>query len=128
PSDVEKRRGPNVRTPSGLGNCANTKTLMRWNARNVGKERSRARPGDLLFYKQLDQPDNWHVMIFLGPSQLEGGAGPWVLYHTGPVGKSTGEMRKLTLRDLLQHPQPRWRPVAGNGAFQGVYRWKILED
>ncbi len=122
------RAGPHFQTPEGLRHFADAETLMRFNARSLGKDLSRARPGDLLFYEQLDQPDNWHVMIFLGASQLEGGQGPWVVYHTGPTGKSPGEMRKLSLQELRQHPQPRWRPVAGNGAFKGIYRWKVLED
>jgi uncharacterized protein YfaT (DUF1175 family) len=82
----------------------------------------------LLFYQQIDEPDHWHVMIFLGPSQFDASPGPFVLYHTGPTRQSPGEMRRLTVAELMAHPQPRWRPVPGNAAFQGVYRWKLLED
>jgi hypothetical protein len=28
--------------------------------------------------------------------------------------------------DLLDHPQPEWRPVPGNPNFLGVFRWNIL--
>ncbi len=93
----------------------------------VGGDMSRARPGDLLFYEQLDKADNWHVMVYLGPSQIEPDGESYVVYHTGPVNKSAGEMRRLRVPELMSHPQPRWRPVPGNAAFKGVYRWKILE-
>jgi hypothetical protein len=122
------RAGPLFETDSGLRHFADAQTLMRRNTRPLGRDLRRAAPGDLLFYEQLDDPANWHMMIWLGDAQVEGGPGPWVIYHTGPVGKMTGEMRKLRLPELMQHPQPRWRPVEGNRAFRGVYRWKILED
>jgi uncharacterized protein YfaT (DUF1175 family) len=51
-----------------------------------------------------------------------------VVYHTGPIGKAAGEMRRIRLSQLLQHPSPRWRPVPGNSNFLGVYRWNILRD
>jgi uncharacterized protein YfaT (DUF1175 family) len=60
---------------------------------------------------------------------VSGGA---VVYHTGPTGegrrKGKGEMRRVTLDDLLHHPDVRWRPVAENSNFLGVYRWNILRD
>ena len=37
-----------------------------------------------------------------------------------------GELRRVALAELLDHPQPQWRPVAGNPNFLGVYRWNIL--
>jgi hypothetical protein len=37
-----------------------------------------------------------------------------------------GELRRVLLSELLDHPQPQWRPVAGNPNFLGVYRWNIL--
>jgi len=49
-----------------------------------------------------------------------------VVYHTGPIGDAPGEMRRLAISELLQHPSPRWRPVAGNSNFLGVFRWNIL--
>ena len=51
-----------------------------------------------------------------------------VVYHTGPVGKKPGEMRRARLEELLHHPSPRWRPVEGNSNFLGVYRWNILKE
>ena len=66
-------------------------------------------------------------MVFLGRSQIEPANGIFVVYHTGPVNRKAGEIRRLRLDELMRHPQPRWRPVPGNSAFKGVYRWKILE-
>jgi len=68
----------------------------------------------------------FHAMIFLGRSQVEPGAEQFVVYHTGPTGKAAGEMRRLTVAELLNYPDARWRPVPSNPSFLGVYRWNIL--
>jgi uncharacterized protein YfaT (DUF1175 family) len=122
------RSGPLFLTPSGLRHFADAEHLMRHNAKPLGKDLQRARLGDLLFYEQPDDPGNWHVMIFLGQGQVRPESEAFVAYHTGPTRNSPGELRKLTLSELLSHPQPRWRPVAGNPAFRGLYRWRILEE
>jgi uncharacterized protein YfaT (DUF1175 family) len=36
-------------------------------------------------------------------------------------------VRKVTLADLQRHPAARWRPVAANPAFAGVFRLAILD-
>jgi uncharacterized protein YfaT (DUF1175 family) len=125
--EIQTRSGPLFVTEQGLRHFADAKTLLRENCVRVADSPQRAQPGDLLFYQQLDQRDSWHVMIFVGTSQLEPDGDKYVVYHTGPVGKSPGEMRRLRLSELMSHPQPRWRPVRGNYAFKGVYRWRILE-
>ena len=51
-----------------------------------------------------------------------------VIYHTGPEGDDPGELRQLSLEELLHFPQPEWRPMASNPAFLGVYRWNILKN
>jgi hypothetical protein len=43
-----------------------------------------------------------------------------------PVRGNPGEIRRVTLVELLDHPDPRWRPIAANPNFLGVYRWNIL--
>jgi uncharacterized protein len=107
---------------------ADAKTLWRRNSYFVGRDVSRARPGDLLFFRQEGQNLSFHAMIFLGPSQIEGGTGhePLVIYHTGPIGKTSGEIRRPTLSQIMNFPDPRWRPVPSNPGFLGVYRWNIL--
>jgi uncharacterized protein len=108
---------------------ADARTLKNHNVVFVGRDRIRARAGDLLFFHQpwvQDNPD--HVMIFLGAArQADDGARDWVVYHTGASSRSPGEVRKLRLAALDAHPNPRWRPVAGNQHFLGFYRLKILE-
>ncbi len=107
---------------------ADAQTIERWNTHLVSRDIRRARPGDLLFFRQLEQDLPFHSMIFLGRSQLEPGTEDWVIYHTGPLDGGKGEIRRVRVRELLQHPSPRWRPAPGNGNFLGVYRWNILAD
>jgi hypothetical protein len=80
-----------------------------------------AQPGDLLFYRQFGQSSPWHSMIV-----AEAGSQARVVYHTGPDHGSPGELRRVLLSELLDHPQPQWRPMAQNPNFLGVYRWNIL--
>jgi hypothetical protein len=109
---------------------ADADTLRRFNTYLIGHEMQQARPGDLLFFHQENQRMPYHAMIYLGRSQLETNSEPYLIYHTGPntAGRHTdpGEIRRLTVNDLLRHPEARWRPVPQNPAFLGVYRWNIL--
>jgi uncharacterized protein len=105
---------------------ADAKTLWQHNSYFVGRDVTRARPGDLLFFRQEGHDLPFHAMIFLGPSQIDALHEPLVVYHTGPIGKAPGEIRRPTLSQLLNFPDPRWRPVPSNPSFLGVYRWNIL--
>ncbi len=105
---------------------ADAKTLMRHNARRVSRSLRGAEPGDLLFYRQREGESPFHLMIYLGPGTLDGEPGPFVVYHTGPLDGGPGEIRRPSTAELLRHPEPRWRPIEGNPAFAGVYRWNIL--
>jgi uncharacterized protein YfaT (DUF1175 family) len=124
---------------------ADAKTLWQLNTFFVSRDVRLARPGDILFFRQLAQNSPYHSMIFVGHSQFDtdaagdhpspptaGGLGTpgeaIVVYHTGPSGKSPGEMRRTTVQELLEHPSPRWRPAPGNPNFLGVYRWNILRE
>ena len=110
---------------------ADARTLMRFNTFLVSRDVRLALPGDLLFYRQLEQNSPYHSIAFVGRSRLvkgEGADDPILVYHTGPIDKSPGKMRRVRLSQLLQHPSPRWRPVSGNSNFLGVYRWNILKD
>lgn len=104
---------------------ADAENLMRHNARQVTREVRRAAPGDLLFYRQLVEKQPWHAMVVLERSAFEEKRGPLAVYHTGG---SPGEVRRPTVEELVRHPEPRWRPVAGNANFLGVYRWHILSE
>ena len=112
---------------------ADAKTLRSLNMFLVSRDVRQARPGDVLFYFQLEQYSPFHSMIFIVRSQwpVEGESpqvDDIVVYHTGPVGKKPGEMRRVRVEELLHHPSPRWRPVEGNSNFLGVYRWNILKE
>jgi uncharacterized protein YfaT (DUF1175 family) len=112
---------------------ADANTLRQFNTHFVSKDISAAQPGDLLFYRQLEQGSPFHSMIFIGRSLWLPNAGSEtatdiVVYHTGPIGGHAGEMRSTRVAELLRHPSPRWRPVAGNENFLGVYRWNILRE
>jgi uncharacterized protein len=107
---------------------ADAETLRQHNTHLVSRELAAARPGDLFFFRQLDQTMPFHAMIYIGVSHFESNRQPYVVYHTGPIGTTKGEIRRPTIRELLAHPQPRWRPVDGNSNFLGVYRWNILRD
>lgn len=99
---------------------ADARTLLRFNCHPVSRSLEQVLPGDLLFYRQLDGPDAFHSMICLRER--------FVVYHTGPLAGTPGEMRRLSFEELLAHPSPRWRPLAGNANFLGVHRWNILRD
>lgn len=107
---------------------ADVRNLQQLNTHFIGRDVHQARPGDLLFYRQLEQNQPYHSMIFVGRSQLTPEVTELVIYDTGPLGKAAGEIRRTRLADLLQHPSPRWRPVPGNQNFLGVYRWNILRE
>jgi hypothetical protein len=105
---------------------ADVKTLRRFNTHFVSRDVSRAMPGDLLFFRPEPQQASFHSMIYLGESQVRGDGKRYVLYHTGPTGSDPGEIRRMTLEELLQFPEAGWRPVAPNESFLGVARWNIL--
>jgi len=114
---------------------ADAKTLVERNAYLVSRDVRQAQPGDLLFYRQFGQSSPWHSMIVdrVGNETL-------VVYNTGkdhsPHGRrpvrggpdhgTVGEMRRVAMSELIDHPEPQWRPLVGNPNFLGVYRWNIL--
>lgn len=101
---------------------ADAKTLWQHNTFFVTRDVRAARPGDLLFFRQLEQNSPYHSMILTGPTHN------WAVYHTGPIGSGPGELRRVALDDLLHHPDARWRPIPSNSNFLGVYRWNILRE
>lgn len=105
---------------------ADARTLWRYNSHLVSRDLARAQPGDLLFYHHPEGREPFHSMIYLGASQLQPDAERYVLYHTGPDGNDPGEIKRLTVSELMQFPQPEWRPTSANPAFLGVAQWNIL--
>ena len=109
-----------------MAEFADAGTLVRWNARLISREALDARPGDLLYYRQLEQRQPDHLMIVVGPSRLDPSSDDFIVYHTGPDDRGPGEIRKVRMADLLKHPAPRWRPMSSNRAFIGVFRLVAL--
>ncbi len=105
---------------------ADAKTLIHLNTRSLGRDVRALRAGDLLYFHQSGQHEPDHVMVFIGRSQFEPDGDDWIVYHTGPLDGGPGEVRKVRLTTLQQHPSPRWRPVAGNPNFVGVFRLGML--
>ena len=114
------------RSDGAFAQFADVETLWRHNTFSVGRNLARARPGDLLFFRQDGGRMPFHAMIFLGHSQVEPDGEQFMMYHTGPNGSLPGEMRRLSIAQLLNYPDARWRPIASNPGFLGVYRWNIL--
>ena len=109
---------------------ADAQTLKMFNVDFVGRDRSQAKPGDLIFFHQpWVQKFSFHVMIFLGePHVAAEGTNDWVVYHTGANANDAGTAKKVRLAVLDQHPDKRWRPITSNPNFLGFYRLKILNQ
>lgn len=121
--------GPFVRSDLSDGTFlqfADAHTLWRYNSHGIGRDLSSALPGDLLFFRQAGGREPYHSMIYLGPSQFQPDGKRYVLYHTGPDGSDPGEIKRLTVEELMRFPQPEWRPLPSNPVFLGVSRWNIL--
>lgn len=108
-------------TDGAFAQFADAKTLVERNAYRVSRDVRAAEPGDLLFYRQFGQSSPWHSMIV---TRVDGQAA--VVYNTGEDHGKAGELRQVTVAELLDHPQAQWRPVESNPNFLGVYRWNIL--
>ncbi|HKF48733.1 MAG TPA: DUF1175 family protein [Terracidiphilus sp.] len=100
---------------------ADAKTLVERNAYLVSRDVRAALPGDLLFWRQFGQSSPWHSMIVTRVA-----ADAEVVYDTGPDHGEPGEIRRVRIAELVEHPDARWRPMEGNPNFLGVYRWNIL--
>jgi uncharacterized protein YfaT (DUF1175 family) len=105
---------------------ADARTLVNLNAKPLGRDVRALRPSDLLYFRQPGQREPDHLMVFVGRSHFESDGDDWVVYHTGPLEGGPGEVRKVRLSTLAQHPAPRWRPLASNPSFVGVFRLAIL--
>ena len=105
---------------------ADAQTLWRLNTHLVSRDPARARPGDLLFFRQQSNPATFHGMIYVGESTVRPDGRRYLLYHTGPTGPDPGEIRRPTVDEMIRFPQPEWRPITANPAFLGVMRWNIL--
>jgi uncharacterized protein YfaT (DUF1175 family) len=112
--------------PGRFAEFADARTLVALNSRPLGRNIAALESGDLLYFRQPGQSQPDHLMVFVGRSLFDREHDDWVVYHTGPSDEDAGEVRKVRLADLLLHPAPRWRPLASNPQFVGVFRLAIL--
>ena len=121
-----------ARTPERYAEFADAETIVGLNARRLGRDARAAKSGDLLYFRHDDADNPSHLMVFVGDSRFDRDHQDWLVYHTGPdTGSdsgSLGEVRKVSLADLERHPSPRWRPIAANREFVGVFRLMILDQ
>ena len=89
-------------------------TLIQKNTFYVGKDLSLAKQGDLFFF---DQGEDQHIMVWTGQA---------LFYHTGSLADKNKPIKSVTLKELLSWKDSRWRPVAENPNFIGVYRLAFL--
>ncbi len=129
------RTQPGPFTPEDLDGTtfqpvATAQVLMQYNCRFLGKEPDDTiKAGDLLFYRYfVDEHLVHHTMVlvktFPGPHNTTDGT---VVYHTGPDGNHSGEVRKLRLSTLNRHPDDIWHAKPNNPHFLGFYRFNILD-
>lgn len=121
-------RGVSTRDSGDFALFADAKTLQHLNTFLLSRDLRHAQPGDLLFFRRATDAVTGHSMIYLGRSQFEGSNQTYVVYHTGPEGGHSGEIRRRSVRELLNYPEQRWRPIATNPSFAGVFRWNILGE
>jgi uncharacterized protein YfaT (DUF1175 family) len=110
-------------TPDGQRAAfASALAMVQLNTRPVGRDRTQALPGDLLFY---DQGDDQHLMVWTGRA---------VAYHTGASphphhdGTPDNGLRWQPWERLMNWPDTRWRPSDQNPNFAGLYRLAFLAD
>jgi len=123
------RRGPAEPGDEGLGafaEFADSATLLRYNTFPVAHDLRAARPGDLLFFHQTTQREPFHTMLFVGNSYYQPQGSDWIVYHTGDLEGRHGELRAVPAETLVAHPDQRWRPLANNPSYLGVFRLEIV--
>lgn len=103
--------------------AAGARALYDHNTTFISRELEDARAGDLLFFAvPQGTGSRMHTMIALGEPDAPADR---VVYHTGLDGE-LGEVRLVTLEQLLQHPDMSWHPRAHNPRFLGVHRLALL--
>jgi len=113
-------------TSGAFAEFADAATILHYNTFFISRDVGAARPGDLLFYNQPGQTEAYHSMLFVGRSYFQPEGADWVIYHTGDLNGRAGEIREVEVRVLIEHPDPRWRPLEANPRFLGVYRFELL--
>ncbi|MDR0996042.1 MAG: DUF1175 family protein [Zoogloeaceae bacterium] len=91
--------------------------LVQENSRFVGKSLNQLETADLLFF---DQGQSQHLMLWTGRR---------IVYHTGSAPTPTDDgLRAISPAQLLAWPDNRWRPVADNPNFAGIFALGFLSS
>ncbi|HLP59021.1 MAG TPA: DUF1175 family protein, partial [Candidatus Deferrimicrobium sp.] len=109
---------------------ATARVLMDYNCTYLGKEMNDTiMEGDLLFYRYFKgERDVFHAMILVKiDTRNQEGIDGIVVYHTGPDGDQKGEVRRLRISTLNNHPDDIWHVKPNNPYFLGFYRLNILD-
>jgi len=111
--------------------AVSARLLMQYNSRRISSELDdTVEPGDLLFFRYRNEnqlEDQYHAMILLNLHRTPDGQ--WdgdVVYHTGPDGDTPGEVRKVSISQLNNHPDDTWSVKPHNPHFLGFFRFHIL--
>jgi uncharacterized protein YfaT (DUF1175 family) len=103
-----------TRTDGSVGPYASAIALIQNNSRFVSRDVNQALPVDLLFF---DQGDDQHLMIWLDR---------YIAYHTGTTTPTDNGLRAVSVSELMQWKDSRWRPINGNPNFIGLFRLDFL--
>ena len=103
-----------TRIDGSVGAYASAIALIQRNSRFVSRDVNQALPGDLLFF---DQGDDQHLMIWLDR---------YIAYHTGTTTPTDNGLRAVSVAELMQWQDSRWRPLDGNPNFIGLFRLDFL--
>lgn len=138
--DVEKYNYPNIpiigrrmfrinkgrfQDSSDFSTFAIARILYENSMKFVTKDINLANPGDIMvFFHPEDFEFPYHLMIYVGNLGIADHQG-WVLYHTGPIGEGTGELRFVKYTELAGL-DPSWVPNVKNKYFLGFFRFKFL--
>ncbi|WP_163863535.1 DUF1175 family protein [Myxococcus eversor] len=103
---------------------ADAETLLHHSLVFLGRDeatRDAVRTGDVLAFRQdQDSGPNFHLMLVVRPED-RAHAPARVVYHPGEKGAA---VRTGLLHNLADEAPREWRPVPGNGAFLGFFRFK----
>jgi len=102
---------------------ADAETLVARSFRPLGRDgRTGLRTGDLAAFRQpTGEPEPVrHLMIVVRTRGTSAGD-TLVVYHPGSAGEG---VRAGTLEALVREAPPEWRPVPGNPAFLGWFRYR----
>ena len=99
-------------------------TLIALNSGRSAATRLALRAGDLIYFRQPGQREPDHLMVFGAARISIPGGDDWVVIP-GPLDDGPGRSPQGALSTLAQHPATRWRPIASNPNFVGVFRLEL---